>query len=156
MKKLVLFLLGLIPFVLGFLMHSWMMENMDSVLPYKLIGFVFLGFWIVLGFLTSDFAESQIRSAMIINLPAFLVVLFIVFQEIILGYYWTNLFGLAMQLFYLPLINISGSLIGMFLRYTPWSITGWLSCIVGFLFMFGSYYLGSCFIKRHESYSYRR
>ena len=43
-KKMTLFLLGLFPLVLGFMMNSWILENPDSVLPFKLIGFVFLVF----------------------------------------------------------------------------------------------------------------
>lgn len=136
---MILFLLGLIPLILGFLMNSWMMKNMDSVLPYKLIGFIFLVFWIIVGFISYKFEEIMLKSAVIIHLPALLMLLFIMYQEIILGQYWANLLGTATQFYYLPLISISTSIVEIFLS----SINGiWSISLIALLCMIASYYIG--------------
>ncbi|MFF2754471.1 hypothetical protein ACFVR1_12090 [Psychrobacillus sp. NPDC058041] len=144
MKKLILFFIGLIPFVLGFLMNSWLMQNQNSILPFKLIGIIFLVFWALVGFITCKFEKTPFKSAAIINLPAFLTLLFIMYQGIILGQFWSNIFGLATQFYYLPLINISASL-GIFLPLSP--LHNWSLSLIAFLLMFASYYLG-CYLKK--------
>ena len=145
MKKMILFLLGLIPFVFGFLMNSWLMQNQNIVLASKLIGIIFLIFWILVGFITFKLEKTPLKSAIIINLPAFLILLLIIYQEIILAQYWSNIFGLATQFYYLPLINISSFLISIFLPLTSFGI--WSESLIAFLLMFASYYLG-CYLKK--------
>jgi len=146
MKKLLLVLIGLIPFVLGFAMNSWLMNNPNSILPFRLLGILFLVFWVWVGFITCKYAKTPYHSAVILHLPAFLVLLLIMYQDIVLEEYWSNLLGLATQFYYLPLINIS-SFISSFI------ITGGLyvqmstAMIVAFLLMYGSYYVG-CYFKK--------
>jgi len=142
-----LFFLGLIPFMLGFLMNSWLMQNPDSILPFQLIGLIFLAFWVTIGFISYKFETSLLESAVIAHLPALLMLLFIMYQEIILGQFWSNLFGIATQLYYLPLINISSSVVGIFLSLTPWAINIWSASIIAFLLMLASYYVGYYFKK---------
>lgn len=148
MKKVILFLLGLTPLVFGFLMESWMMKNQNSVLPFKLIGIIFLLFWVMVGFTTCKFERTPLESAIITNLPAFLMLLFILFQEIILGRYWVNMFGIVTQFYYLPLVNISSSIVGFLFSLIGLGIHFSVISLISFLFMFGSYYLGSYFKKR--------
>lgn len=137
MKKASLFLLGLTPLILGFLMNSWVMKNQNSVLPSKLLGVIFLMFWGLVGFRTCRVEKTILRSAAITNLPAFLMLLFVLFQEIVLGRYWANIFGVIPQFYFLPLVNISSTIIGLF-------FTVYFSAIdlISFLLMFGVYYLG--------------
>lgn len=148
MKRLILFLLGLTPLVLGFLMNSWMVKNQNSVLPFKLIGIIFLLYWVVVGFITCKFERTSLKSAIIANLSAFLMLLFILFQEIILEEYWTNMFGIVTQFYFLPLVNISSSIVGFFGFVIYFSVAS----IISFLFMFGSYYLGSYFKNQKGTY----
>ena len=141
-KKMTLLLLGLIPLVLGFIMNSWILENQDSVLPFKLIGFIFLAFWVIVGFIGFKFEKTLLKSVVIAHLPALLILLLIMFQEIILGQLWSNLFGLATQLYYLPLINISASVAGIF-SFLLSGMTGLGSAsLIGLLLMFAAYYVG--------------
>lgn len=140
---MILFLIGLIPFVLGFLMNSWLMQNPNSILPFKLIGIIFLVFWVLVGFITCKFEKTPYQSAVIIHSPALLVLLLIIFQHMILGQFWSNLFGLATQIYYLPLLNISNFIGGGLLVYGHL----WTACLMAFLLMYGSYYLGCYFFK---------
>ncbi|TCK92667.1 hypothetical protein EDC19_1820 [Natranaerovirga hydrolytica] len=148
MKKVILFLLGVIPLVLGFLIHTWMMKNQNSVLPFKLIGIIFLLFWVWVGFITCKFERTPLKSAIIANSLAFLMLLFILFQEIILGRYGANMFGIVPQLYYLPLVNISSSIVGLLYSLMGWGMQVSVISLMSFLFMFGSYYLGSYFKKQ--------
>lgn len=50
-------------------MDAWLMKNQDSVLPFKLIGLIFLMFWVFVGFLTCAFEKTPLKSAIITNLP---------------------------------------------------------------------------------------
>jgi hypothetical protein len=126
--------------VLGYTMNSWLMENLDSVLPFKLIGLLFLAFWIVVGFISYKFEENLLKSIVIAHLPALLMLLFIMYQELILGGYSSNLFGIAPQFYYLPLINLSKSVVGIF-----WSsFKGiWLMSLIALLLMLVCYYVGN-------------
>lgn len=149
MKKVTLFLLGFIPLALGFIMNSWMMKNQNSILPFKLIGVIFLLFWIFLGLKTSEFEETPVKSAIIGNSPAILMLLLIMFQEIILGRFLLNMVGIVSQFYFLPLINLSSSIVGVFLFLTPFPIEMWSSSLIAFLLMFGSYYFGG-YLKRKQ------
>ncbi|MEK4628490.1 MAG: hypothetical protein ABS944_16845 [Solibacillus sp.] len=145
MKKLILFLIGIIPFVLGFLMNSWLIQNSNSILPLKLIGIILLIFWVLVGFITCKFDKTPYQSAVIIHSPALLVLLLIMYQDIILGQFWSNFFGLATQFYYLPLINISSFIVG-----GGFYVQMWTASLVAFLLMYGSYYLG-CYFKKNLS-----
>ncbi|MFY3792333.1 hypothetical protein ACOQFO_11725 [Ureibacillus sp. MALMAid1270] len=144
MKKLVLILIGFIPFVIGLQMNTWLMENQDRVLPFEIIGIVFLIFWILVGFITSKFEKTPLKTAIIINLPAFLVLLLIMYQSIILGHTWPNLFGLATQMYFLPLVNISSKIIGILFFY----VHIWSASLLAFLLMFVASYFGSYLRRR--------
>jgi hypothetical protein len=141
MKKFMLFFLGLIPFALGFIINAIMTQNKDLLLPYKLIGIMCILFWGFIGFKTCEFGKTSLESAIIANLPAFLVLLLNLYQEIILGQYWLNIFGAATQFYYLPLVNLSAP-------FTFWSHDFWTVYIIEFLLMFASYYAGAYLKKR--------
>lgn len=137
MKKASLFLLGLTPLILGFLMNSWVMKDQNSVLPSKLIGIIFLLYWVLVGFGTSTVEKTILKSAAITNLPAFLMLLLALFQEIVLRKYWANIFGLIPQFYFLPLVNISSTILGLFFPIHFSALD-----LISFLLMFGAYYLG--------------
>ena len=134
------------PFVIGFLMNSWLMQNPYSILPFKLIGFIYLTFWLIIGFISYKIEKTLLKPAVIAHLPAILMLSLIMYQEIILGQYWSNTIGIAAQIFYLPLINISSSVVGIFLFFIPWDIHVWsgglIASIIAFLLMLASYCLG--------------
>ena len=146
-KKMTLILLGFIPLVLGFIMNSWILENPDSVLPFKLIGFAFLAFWVIVGFFGFKFEKTLVKSTLIAHIPALLALLLIMYQEIILGQFWSNLLGMATQFYYLPLVNISASVVGVF-SFLLSGMKGLGSAsLIALLLMFAAYYLGYYFSK---------
>ncbi|WP_312667598.1 hypothetical protein [Tissierella praeacuta] len=120
-----------------------MMQNQDFNLPYRLMGIIFLVLWILMGFITCEFEKTPLKSTITANFPAFLMLLFVMYQEIILKHYWSSIFGIATQFYYLPLVNIA------IVFYPPFmTIRFWLVSLIGFILMFSSYYLGS-YLKKH-------
>ena len=141
-KKMTLILLGFIPLVIGFIMNSWILDNPDSVLPLKLIGFIFLAFWVIVGFIGFKFERTLLKSVVIAHLPALIMLLLIMYQEVILGQFWSNLLGMATQFYYLPLVNISASVVGVFsFLFSGMKGLGSAS-LIALLLMFAAYYVG--------------
>lgn len=109
MKKLLLLLIGFIPFAVGYGLNALMLgAYYDTALPYGWIGVSMLVIWFGLGMLARPLGESAFQSAMVVHIPGLLVLALILYQELVLGQYWLNAVGFATQLFFLPLIYLSG------------------------------------------------
>lgn len=126
-------------------MNEWIIQNPNDILPYTFIGIIFLAFWLLVGFLTAKFNNTPLKSAIIINLPALFILLIIMFQDIIAAEFWTNAFGRATQYYFMPLLNLSSSVVGVFLTVHVWSAS-----FIAFLLMFAAYYLGA-FLKEQRN-----
>ncbi len=143
MKKLLLFLIGLLPFALGFAMNALLMANMNFVLPYKLIGIIWLLLWGFFGYLMRDYAGSGIKSAAIAHSVALADLLLLLYQELVLGRYWLNFLGSATQFYYLPVLNISFTL-------SAWATDRiWVAYIVSFTLTCAAFFIGCGIRKRH-------
>lgn len=77
----------------------------------------------------------EFTSLLLVNLPACLVLLLQLFQEMILGQYWEGLLGLATQFYSLPILSISFTL-------TFWAHQVWAAYMIGFLLMIITYSVG--------------
>lgn len=139
---------GLTPIIVGYLMNTWLLQNHSSILPFTAIGLVFLAFWALVGFITCGKDRTLLKSAIVANTPAFLVLLFIVYQEIIVEKFWLNLFGMATQFYYLPVFNLSASILGTFTSITAFAVHTWSAALVGFCLLFVSFYIGGLLKKR--------
>lgn len=136
MKKLMLLFIGLIPLPLGYIMNYLMMKvYYDRVLPYGAIGIIFLIAWFGLGLTTCHFTDSDKEAVVIVHMLAFVDLLLVIFQEVILKHYWFNQIGIATQLFYLPLVNIAGKFV-FFSNRVYWIY------VAAFAFMCIVFYLG--------------
>ena len=134
MKQMVMMhLVGFIPLGVGLIMNGIILQ--DTMLPLTIIGIAFLMFWIFIGYKTHELEETPLLSSISIHLPAAFALIFVLFQEIVLGQYMNNIFGLLSQLFFLPLIRISSF-------FTFWTMGIWPIYIVSFLLMIWTYYLG--------------
>lgn len=143
MKKLLLFLIGLIPLALGFAMEAVMMA-VDWVLPYKLIGIVWLLLWGFFGYLMRDYAGSAIKSAAIAHSVALVDLLLLLYQELVMGSYWFNFIGRATQLYYFALTNISFTMVA-------WATDRiWVAHIVSFALMCAAFLIG-CRIRERRT-----
>ena len=142
MKKWILFLVGFIPFPMGYaLNHLATTTYYDVALPYGEIGLISLAAWFLLGILMRNFANTEKQATIIANFPAFVVLILILFQERILGHYWFNQIGRATQLYYLPLINVAG-------KFTLISHRVFVIYITAFALMCVAFYLGA-YTRKH-------
>ena len=142
MKKIILFFIGFIPLLLGYIMNYLMMTvYYDKLLPYGAIGIIFLIAWFGLGLITYHFANSNIEAMVIAHLFGFIDLILIIFQEVILKHYWSNQIGIITQFFYLPLINIAG-------RFVFLSTRVYWIYVVAFVLMCIAFYLGRLVRKK--------
>lgn len=143
MKKALLLLTGLLPFLAGYVQNYCMLVIFFTMaLPYGMIGFMSGAVWLLLGILLYPLANSAKQAAILTNLPAFAVLLLLLFQELALHQYLPNPIGLATQLFYLPFVGIARKL-------TSFSFSMSVTYIVAFLLMYGTFYLGCMLRKKH-------
>ena len=143
MKKLTLSLIGILPFFIGYFMNYLMMGPFyDKVLPYKLIGVLFLILWLLIGRYSYKFVLNIKESVFIGNVIPFLVLLLVLFQEIILHQYWDNHIGIAGQFYYIALAGFASSFTRLFSTMSA-------TYIVSFLMMSAVYYLGCRTRKNH-------
>jgi len=145
MKKAVLFISGLIPFLMGYLMN-WSMLNIffDVRVPYALISIITLVIWGLLSYFLSGYAGTYKQTVILMNLPAFIVLILISVQLLIFKAYWLNIIGMAVQIFYLPLMNISFLL-------TSWSHNMLPAYFAAFILMVAASSLGCYANKKHRS-----
>lgn len=142
MKKMTLLLVGLIPFFIGYGMNYLMQGPFsNTVLPYKLIGAAFLIAWFFAGRYSCKFVGSEKAATIWGNAIAFIVLLLIIYQEYILGGYWSAPVGVATQFYYLPLLGLAFMFTRMFHTMPP-------AYAAAFLMMCVVFYLG-CHTSKH-------
>ncbi len=106
----ILVALGLLPFAFGGFMNWYMITYPNSPIPYKLIGIVVLLIWAVIAFAIKPYIKNTKKIIIGLNVVAFVVLVLLGIQELILNAYWFNFVGVWTQLYYLPLLNISFAL----------------------------------------------
>jgi hypothetical protein len=145
MKKAILLISGLIPFLMGYLMN-WSILTMffDVNVPYALISIITLVIWGLLGYFLSGYSGTHKQTVILMNLPAFIVLILIAVQLLVFKAYWLNIIGLAVQIFYLPFLNISFLL-------TSWSHSMLAAYIAAFILMVAASSLG-CYINKKLRY----
>lgn len=131
----ILFLLGAVPFAVGYGMNAWMMEHSASVPSFGVIALIFLAAIMGISFFANSFVKSTKHVVVSFNLIAAAVLVLIGIQELILHQYWSNTVGVATQMFYLPLLNLG-------FQITFWSHTVFPAYFAAFLLMILASYLG--------------
>jgi hypothetical protein len=147
MKKLVTLIAGFSPLPIGYGINYLCINNiMWTKLTLDLISFIFFLCWGLLGFVLCKFVKTKTNALIICNLPAFIVLILILIQELIHKKYWSNDWGVATQFFYLPTIKISSYVTPDFMYYM------WQTYIVSFTLMIIVFYLG-CYIRVKTNHS---
>lgn len=139
-KAAVLFLVGLSPFLLGWLLSLGMTTIFAQMGAwfYIVVGLAVLTLWMVVsgtfGFKGSK--RGMALTMLCINLPALVVLVLLGVQELSLHAYWDNAVGLLTQFFYLPLLRL-GAIVAMWTGQVFWFYFGeflllvlssWLGC----------------------------
>lgn len=142
MKKLIVLITGFNPLLIGYGVNQFINYDTSTRLDTLLtiLSIIFLLYWGWLGFLFSTLLHSVQISALLCNLPAFITLVMILIQELVNKQYWSNPFGLATQLFYLPVMSLA-------FRITPYFHYLWQSVCISFILMIAVFYLG-CIIRK--------
>ncbi|MFI3168153.1 MAG: hypothetical protein R3Y32_08585 [Bacillota bacterium] len=143
MKKSILILLGIIPFFVGYGINYLVMGPFyNTVPPFTLFGILFLIAWFLFGRYSYKLVDNKKLAIVLGNLVALIVLALILYQEFILGQYWSGFVGIATQFYYLPLIRIVAVFTGSFHTLSP-------TYIVAFLIMCIVFYFGCQTSKHH-------
>lgn len=124
----ILVVLGLIPFAMGAFMNWYMMTYPNGLPPFALIGIVTLLIWAAIAFVVKPYIKNTKKVVIGLNLVAFVVLVLVGIQELLLQAYWFNFVGVWTQFYYLPLLNISFAL-------TSWSHSVFSAYCAAFLLM---------------------
>ena len=144
MKKLILFIIWILPFLIGRGMSKIIMLDAmeNTVLPYGIIGIVALVLWFLVGKYLGFLAGDKKKALLIVQgVPAILVVVDL-FSVLFLGeYLWMNpLFNV--QLYYLPVTSVSGMIAGAFARMLSVPVISPVVSIVSLIMVSCVFYSG--------------
>ena len=144
-KRIVLLMIGFVPLLLFgfFINHLLMTAFWYAPGPYFLISIAVIVVWFVFGMISVLLVSPKKEALLLLNASAFLVLLLIFFQELVLGHMWLNQIGLATQMFYLPLVNF-GSVFGGILPFHSFGIISAIS----FIFLLCASYFGRTTAER--------
>ncbi len=143
MKKIIALITGFSPLLIGYGLNQFITGSANTRLDTLLntISIIFLLYWGWLGFLFCRLLHSNLISAVLCNLPAFITLVMILIQELVNKQYWSNPLGLATQFFYLPLMSLT-------FRITPYFHYLWQSVCISFFLMAAVFYLGGIIRKK--------
>lgn len=126
--QVILVVLGLIPFALGCFMN-WIMTTSSNTLPLFVLFAIFtLVIWAAIAFIVKPYIKSTKKIVIGLNLVAFVVLVLVGIQELLLHAYWQNFIGIWTQFYYLPVLNLGFIL-------TSWSHTVFSAYCAAFLLM---------------------
>lgn len=124
----ILVVFGLIPFAIGGFMNWYMISFVNDLPPFTLVGIIILLIWAAIAFATKPYIKNTKKIIIGLNLVAFVVLVLVGIQELLLQAYWQNFVGVWTQFYYLPLINIGFTL-------TSWSHSVFSAYCAAFLSM---------------------
>lgn len=131
-------IIGLLPFAVGGWFNSYILSNNPLPLHwYTDLGALFV--WFLLALLLRFFVKGTKKVVIGMNLVAFVVLLLIGIQELILNRYWMNEIGRWTQYYYLPFIRLGFIL-------TTWTPNMFFTYLASFLSMILSSAAG-CWVK---------
>ena len=116
--------LGLLPFAAGYLLDAAIFV---LPVPLILVGIVALLLWGALGVRLGRRGGHPLGNTLLLHLPALVVLLLLLYQELVRQAYWESMLGYATQMFYLPVLAIGTRMVAPFLSV----ITVWPGCIAG-------------------------
>lgn len=139
--QVILVVLGLIPFAFGGFMNWIMMTYSNTIPPFALYSIVTLLIWAAIAFIVKPYIKNTTKIILGLNLVAFIVLVLVGIQELLLHAYWQNFIGIWTQFYYLPLLSIS-------FRLTDWSHSVFGAYCMAFLLMVIATLLGCKLRKR--------
>lgn len=107
-RSLLFFLLGFLPLPAGFVLDRLLMAG--HMPPLAVVAFLLLCLWALLaGWLSRPDAKAA-ATLIPLNFAAFVTLVLLLFQILVRRAMFPGLVGVLSQLFYLPLLNLGGTL----------------------------------------------
>ncbi|MBS4053523.1 MAG: hypothetical protein KGZ64_01960 [Thermaerobacter sp.] len=125
-----LMLLGLTPFLIGFVLNAAFLTVLQA--HFQLLSAVLLGLWGYLSYRLRNPQDSALKNAMLLQVPAFAVLLLVIYQAYLRGEFWPNAFGRLTQFYYLPVIPLAAQIARLFFD----AVGSWQLYTLGFALMF--------------------
>ncbi len=142
MKKLIFIGIAFTPFLMGYLLHLGLLTIwLDELPPLFLFGAVFLILWFVYGYFMAREDENIKKTTMLGHIVPLVVLLMIVIPAVFSIPYPSGYVGILLQSYYLPIINITSSIIALL----GIEITTPLVVTVAFFLMVTFFYSGARF-----------
>lgn len=111
-RSWLLLLLGFTPFMAGGVLDAAMRTGLQA--NSVLISAVLLGMWGYLSYRMRSPEGTALTNAITMQLPAFAVLLLVMYQVYMRGEFWPNAFGILTQLYYLPVSSLAARIARLF------------------------------------------
>ena len=145
--------LGFFPLLLfGYYLNHLILTTFYYVVgPYFFIGVVIIAVWFIFGMISVLFVSSAKEAVLLLNAPAFLFLLLLLFQAWVLESMWLNQIGFATQMFFLPLFRFGFVMAGILPRFILPIVDTGIAGATAFVFMVAASYFGRSFSERISS-----
>lgn len=100
-------LLAVSPLAVGYGLNHAMLNFPIPILVIAILGLCLLFLWGYFSYRIASRDKNPFLQACWICAFGFLMLLLVLYQELVLGRYWFNLFGTAPQLYFLPLFAVA-------------------------------------------------
>lgn len=144
-RTIKLVLLGFMPLVIGYALNYAMLSWPLYGWKLNIISVALLLLWGLLAYCAAAPGKSPAVQALLLCAFGILMLLLVLCQELVSGQYWPGVVGLSTQMYFLPLMSLSSSLLAS-VFHAP-AITVWLCCVIALACMFAVGYLG-CRLKQ--------
>lgn len=144
-KKLAL--CGFIPLILGYVFNFVMLNLHINGMLMLFVGAALLLLWGYLAYKVADAGKSCAIQALILNAVGLIMLLLVLYQEIVMGQYWSGFVGLAGQLYFLPLLSIASTVFTQIFNLFMPVVRIWPFYVAVWICMFAAGLIG-CMKKR--------
>lgn len=144
-RTIKLVLLGFMPLVIGYALNYAMLSWPLYGWKLNIISAALLLLWGLLAYCAAAPGKSPAVQALLLCAFGILMLLLVLCQELVSGQYWPGVVGLSTQMYFLPLMSLSSSLLAS-VFHAP-AITVWLCCVIVWACMFAVSCLG-CRLKQ--------
>ncbi len=124
---------GILPLFLGFLLNWTMLAFPVTGFITLLLALLFLLMWGYLSFQLSASAKSPVLQAFLMCAFGLLMLALVLYQELVMGRYWSGLAGFGPQMFFLPWISLASLVVRPFMsvvRMWPIYIVIWIGLFI--------------------------
>lgn len=148
MKKRVLFLVGVLPVICGYILNSLITFYFVNI-PTFLVSIIFLCLWGAFSYYVYKPTDNPVSVSVMINAIGGVMLVMILVQELVFQEFFPNAIGMIPQMYFLPIINLAYKIGTPIFSVFTNMIRLHQMATVSFCLMFGVSLVG-CMIKRKK------